>query len=92
MSKNVSNNQAFWFCTQRGWAGQIAHNLEEFSNQVKTVPIESLEFHLRENKNDFEAWLRDVMQEKKLAKAMTKIKKQSLKGEELRNKIFNLFQ
>lgn len=91
MSKNVSNNQAFWFCTHKGWVGQIAHNLEEFSNQVKIVPVDSLEFHLRENKNDFEAWLMNVMQEKKLAKAMAKIKKQGLRGEELRRNISDLF-
>jgi hypothetical protein len=92
MSKNVSNNQAFWFCNKHGWAGQIAHNLDEFTRQVKTVPIDCLEFHLRDNKNDFEAWLRDVMQENRLAKKMTKIKKEGIRGEELRKALIGLFE
>lgn len=92
MQKHVSNNQAFWFCDEKGWVGQIAHNLDEFSNQVKMVPLHSLEFHLRGNKNDFEAWLRNVMQEKRIAKRIANIKKEGLKGEDLRKALVSLFE
>jgi len=92
MSKNVPNNQAFWFCSRSKWIGQIAHNLEEFSNQIKVVPADSLEFHLRDNKNDFEAWLINVMQEKRLAKRVSKIKKEDLRGENLRKALISLFE
>ena len=92
MSKNVSKEQAFWFCNTRGWVGQIAHNVDEFSKEVKAVPLDSLEFHLREGKNDFEAWMMNVMQEKRLAKKMTQIKKQGLRGEELRKALIALFE
>jgi len=92
MSKTVSKEYAFWFCNNKGWVGQLAHNLEEFANQVKIVPLESLEFHLRDGKNDFEAWLNNIMQEKRLAKKATKIKKESLRGEELRKALVNLFE
>jgi hypothetical protein len=92
MLKNVPNNQAFWFCNGKGWVGQIAHNLDEFSNQVKIVPFDSLEFHLRDGKNDFEAWLLNIMQEKRLAKKLAQIKKQGHRGEELRKALISLFE
>jgi len=92
MSKFVSENQAFWFCNQKGWIGHIAHSLEEFSKEIKTVPIESIEFHFRDSKNDFEAWLTNVMQEKRIAKKIAKIKKEGLKGEDLRKALINLFE
>jgi hypothetical protein len=91
MEKNVSNELAFWFCNKTGWVGKIAHNLEEFSKEVKEVPAESLEFHLRDDKNDFESWLREVISEKKLAKKMNQLKKKGLKGEELRKALVELF-
>jgi len=90
MGKNVPDDKAFWFCTSSGFIGKIAHNLLEFSECLKTVPIESLEFHLREDKNDFEAWLKEVMEEPKLAASMKRIKKKNLKGDALRASINRL--
>jgi len=87
MSKNVSDDKAFWFCTGSGFTGKIAHNLSEFSECLKTAPIESLEFHLRDNKNDFEAWLKKVMEEPKFAASMKRIKKKSIRGDALRASI-----
>ena len=92
MEKNVSNEKAFWFCNKKGWVGKIAHNLDEFSREIKNVPADSLEFHIRDDKNDFEVWLRDILQEKRLSKKTAKIKKQSLKGEELKKALINLFE
>ena len=84
MAKNVSNETAFWFCTTSGSIGKIAHNLHEFAECLRTVPTESLEFHLRDDKNDFEAWLKKIMGETKLAKSFTRIKSKNLRGNELR--------
>jgi len=92
MEKNVPNERAFWFCNSKGWVGKVAHNLYEFSNEIKNVPADSLEFHIRGDKNDFEVWLRDVLQEKRISKKMAKIKKQGLKGEELRKALIGLFE
>ena len=92
MSNIVHEKQAFWFCNNKGWIGHIAHSLDEFSNEVKAVPIDSLEFHFRDGKNDFEAWLINVMQEKRLAKKMSQIKKQGLRGEELRKTLVSIFE
>ena len=92
MSKNVSKEQAFWFCNNKGWIGHIAHNIEEFSKEIRIVPVDSLDFHLREGKNDFESWMMNVMQEKRLAKKMTQIKRQGLRGEDLRKTLISLFE
>jgi len=92
MEKNVSNEKAFWFCNSNGWVGKIAHNLNEFSKDIKSVSVDSLEFHLRDDKNDFEVWLRDILKEKRLSKKTAKIKKQNLKGEELRKALIGLFE
>jgi len=92
MSKSVSKEQAFWFCNNKGWIGHIAHTVDEFSKEVKAVPTDSLEFHLRESKNDFESWMANVMQEKRLAKKMAQIKKQGLRGEDLRKALVALFE
>ncbi|NIO44648.1 MAG: hypothetical protein GTN36_03800 [Candidatus Aenigmarchaeota archaeon] len=90
MIKNVSNDKAFWFCTSSGFTGKIAHNLSEFSECLKTVPVESLEFHLRDNKNDFEAWLKGTMDEPKFAASMKRIKKKNIRGDALRDSINRL--
>ncbi len=90
MTKNVSEDKAFWFCTGSGFTGKIAHNLSEFSECLKTVPTESLEFHLRDNKNDFEAWLKGAMNEPKFAASMKRIKKKGIRGDVLRASINKL--
>jgi len=85
--KEVKDDKAFWFCNSSGSLGKVAHSIKEFSEDLKTVPVSSLEFHLRDNKNDFEAWLKQIMEEPKLASGMKRIKSKGLKGEELKSSI-----
>jgi len=80
MEKNVSNEQAFWFCTDSSSTGFVAHNLEELKRGFRKAPMKSIKFHLRDDKNDFEAWLRNIMEEPKLADNMVSIKEKFLKG------------
>jgi len=90
MSKNVSNDKAFWFCTSSGSLGKAAHNLAEFAEGLKTVPAECLEFHLRDDKNDFEVWLKKIMEEPNFAASMKRIKKKNLNGDTLRASVNKL--
>lgn len=90
MGKIVSDDKAFWFCTRSGFAGKKAHNIIEFAEAIKTVPVESLEFHLRGDKNDFAAWLAGIMGEPKLADDMKKIKSKNIKGDALRSSLNKL--
>jgi hypothetical protein len=88
MSRIVSDNEAFWFSTEDGNAGFVAHDLKELKDGFRKVSMKSIKFHLRDDKNDFETWLRNVMQENVLAEKTVKIKqdfsKGSLKGVALR--------
>jgi hypothetical protein len=88
MSKFVSDNEAFWFSTDGGNAGFVAHDLKELKEGFRKAPMKSIKFHLRDDKNDFEIWLRNVMQENTIADNVARIKddfaKGSLKGVALR--------
>ena len=80
MTRFVSDNEAFWFSTETGNEGFVAHDVKEFKEGLRKVPMKSIKFHLRDDKNDFEAWLRNIMQENTLADSAVKIKQDFLKG------------
>ncbi|MFH0929522.1 MAG: DUF5752 family protein [Candidatus Aenigmatarchaeota archaeon] len=88
MSKNVADNEAFWFSTEEGSVGFVAHTTKELKEAFRKVPMKSIKFHLREDRNDFESWLRNVMEEHAVADDLVNIKedftKGSLKGVALR--------
>ena len=85
MSKEVADDKAFWFCNNSGSIGKVAHNLREFSESLRTVPTDSIEFHFRDDCNDFESWLLNIMQEPKLAEEVNAIKNSGIKGEALKS-------
>ncbi len=62
--------------------GFSARSLEEFYKLIKQVFSDALEFHLY--RNDFENWLRDICKDAELAEAFATLKKDGLKGEDLR--------
>jgi hypothetical protein len=86
--KKVSTEKAFYFFTSVGnYIGESASSLEEFVEQLKVVDARSLDFHL--GRGDFERWFREVWGYEKLAKAMKRIERLKLTGEELRTQILN---
>jgi hypothetical protein len=80
MSKIVSDNEAFWFSTDTGNAGFVAHDMKELKEGFRKAPMKSIKFHLRDDRNDFEIWLRNVMQENEVADSVARIKDDFLKG------------
>lgn len=50
---------------------QTAHNLQEFLEKLKTIPIASIEFH--QKRGDFSNWIRDTLQDAQLAGAIEKV-------------------
>lgn len=80
MSKIVSDNEAFWFSTEEGSAGIVAHDIKELKHGLRKAPMKSLKFHFRDDRNDFEAWLRDIMQEHELADNVMRVKQEFSKG------------
>ncbi|OGI12151.1 hypothetical protein A3K64_02345 [Candidatus Micrarchaeota archaeon RBG_16_36_9] len=85
MTKQVQDDKAFWFCNNSGCVGKVAHNLQEFSQSLKEVSVDSIEFHLRDSCNDFESWLVNIMEEPRLAEEVKRIKSKNLKGEALKS-------
>ena len=62
--------------------GFTAHSMEEFYRLIKQVIVDSLEFHLY--RCDFENWLKDACKDSELAEAFGVLKKEEMKGEDLR--------
>ena len=60
----------------RCYDGQILSNLEELENALSDMPNETYGHHVSEEKNDFSTWVRDIIEDEKLAndlkKAVTK--------------------
>jgi hypothetical protein len=55
---------------------------------IKQVKAKSLSFHVE--RGDFQKWALDVLKDKKLAKEIGKIKRQKLKGQALRNRLYRI--
>ena len=82
----VSKDTAFHFYTGFGQpTGFSAESLKDFYEIVKRVAAGSLDFHLY--RGDFENWIRNALKDPVLADDLISLKKETLKGEELRQRI-----
>ena len=79
----------FHFCIDVGdYTGISAASYEDFLTSIKQVNGKSLNFHVK--RGDFERWVLDVLKDEKLAKEMGKLKKQKLRGQALRNRLYRI--
>ena len=79
----------FHFCIDVGdYTGISAASYEDFLTSIKQVNGKSLSFHVK--RGDFERWVLDVLKDEKLAKEMGKLKKQKLRGQALRNRLYSI--
>lgn len=79
-------DRPFYFHSDIGkYTGVTASTIIELMNKLQTVAMESVEFHLY--RRDFERWIRDVFQDITLAERMSSLRKEGLKGEELRKRL-----
>lgn len=86
----VPPEKAFYFYYDIGKPlGVVANSLREFGALVKTVEVQSLEFHSK--RGDFERWIA-MLGDGDLSKAMVKIKEGGLKGEKLRAELVRVVQ
>ena len=70
--RTVGDKEAFHFYEAFGKpTGQVARNLFEFLNKVKSVSSQSLIFHLE--RNDFQNWVEKTIGDPKLAEKLTGI-------------------
>jgi len=73
----LSLEQAFYFYNPVNGEGAFARNLHEFLETVRNLPQEVIDFHMREDVNDFEDWMRSVIKDVKLAEELKRIKEDS---------------
>lgn len=87
--KAVPAEKCFYFHVGMGqYADMMAPNLSEFCEIVKKVDVSSIEFHTF--RGDFENWIRDVLDDSVLAGRIAKIKDSGVRGEELRERIYEV--
>lgn len=67
---------AFYFNNPVKGEGAFARNLDEFLDTLKEAPQEVVDFHMREDVNDFEDWVRNVIKDMELAEELRKIKEE----------------
>jgi hypothetical protein len=68
---------------------QSAHSLQEFSDKIATVKVETIEFHM--NRGDFKAWF-NALGDAELSKKTALLKEKKLAGEELRSKLRDIVE
>ena len=79
----------FHFCVDVGdYTGISAVSYKDFLKSIKQVEVKSLSFHVE--RGDFQKWVLDVLNDKKLAKEIEKIKDQKLQGQALRNHLYQI--
>jgi len=70
--------------------GVQAHSLLEFLEAVRKVEVGSLEFHLE--RGDFERWIREVLGLAFLSSRISSLRKEGVKGEELRKRLVGVLE
>ena len=87
--RELTKNEAFYFFTSLGdYTGECAISLGDFVRKIKEVDIRSIGFHL--NREDFENWFTQTLEDKELAQEIKKLQKQNLSGEPLRQKLYSI--
>jgi alpha-amylase len=82
----LPREKAFYFFTSIGnYTGESATSLKEFMEKINRVNVKSLEFHLY--RGDFEKWITEVLEDKKLAEDIGKLQKTNPLGDQLRNQL-----
>ncbi len=81
--------EPFYFCTNIGdYTGISAASYEDFLKSIKQVKAKSLSFHVQ--RGDFQKWILDVHQDRKLAKEIEDVKNRKLRGQALRNRLYHI--
>lgn len=83
----LPREKAFYFFTSIGnYTGESASSLKEFMEKLNRVNVKSLEFHLY--RGDFERWITEVVEDRRLAEDIVRLQKINLHGDRLRNQLY----
>ncbi len=81
----VPENLSFWLCTN-----DHLRNLDELSGSLQKVSDEVFRYHVNRDKNDFEVWIRDVVNDKELAREISRIKTRDTLVRKISERVFDL--
>ena len=65
----VPEGVSFWLCTN-----QKLSSLKELAVALRGINDDVFRYHVNRDKNDFENWIRDIIQDKELAREISRIK------------------
>ena len=83
----LPREKEFYFFTSIGnYTGEHAASLEEFVEKIRQITIKSLEFHFY--RGDFERWVTEVLEDKKLADAIRSLRNFKPLGDALRDQLY----
>jgi hypothetical protein len=84
--RSLSREKAFYFFTSIGnYTGESASSLKEFMYKINEVNVKSLEFHFY--RGDFEKWVAEVLEDKKLADGIREMQKTDVTSDVLRSRL-----
>jgi len=84
--RSLSREKAFYFFTSIGnYTGESASSLKEFMYKINEVNVKSLEFHF--HRGDFEKWVAEVLEDKKLADGIREMQKTDVTSDVLRSRL-----
>ena len=86
--QTVNFDIGFHFCTNDGaYTGLTATNLNEFEEKLKSIDIDSVEYHYP--RSDFQLWVSTTLRDEELGKRLCFIDRK-VRGENLRQEILRL--
>src|SRR5512135_2055229 len=89
ITRRVPYQEGFRFAIGIGnYTGQVATNLEDFAEMLRTVDSKSIDFHME--RHDFEKWITDVFGDEKLAQIINSMV--VFQGENRRNELIVAIQ
>ncbi len=65
----VPETTSFWLCTN-----EYLRNLDDLGKSLQNANDEVFRYHVNKDKNDFERWIREVVNDKELAREISRIK------------------
>jgi len=82
---DVPEEHNFW-CNN----GSVFKNLKELNNELKKMDDNTHDHHVNTERNDFSNWIKDIVQDEKLANELTKKKNRKSTHKTVNNRIKTL--
>jgi len=86
----LPEERAFYFWTPGNYVGVKAQSFSEFCGALRYMDLASIAYHMQ--RGDFANWIEYELSNPALATKIRQLKEEKLSGEELRERLFKLFE